>query len=129
MAIGGILLEVTGDLEPIDGKTVANTKIFDESDLPSGNHISPVFVTVETYAADSISLTAIFSVGTNSPNYDNILAAHAVKPVAGLAELVPLQNAQMIDSETDVYVRVQRAASGTELTFVVGMGRLQYTVQ
>jgi len=129
MAIGGILLSVTGDREPIDGKSVANTKIFDESDLPSGNHISPIFVTVETYTADSISMTAIFSIGTNSPNYDNILAAHAVKPVAGLVEMFPLQDAQMIDAETDVYARVQRAASGTDLTFVVGMAHLQYTVQ
>ncbi len=85
-----------------------------------------MLVTLETITADNVTETAIVSMGTNSPDYDNIYAARAVVPVEGSVETIVLPASQIINSG-GIYVRVIRAATATDLTFVFGLGYIAYT--
>jgi len=124
MAINTLGFNVSGEYAPIDGTTPGSTKIFQV--LASNSHLSPFLLTFETFDVDSIAETAIVSIGTNSPDYDNILAAYPINTNALTVESHALKSAPIFVNETDIYTRVVRAANGTTLTFVVGVGYLAY---
>lgn len=109
---------------PIDGTVEAATQLAG-SLTGSGQHLTATRLLVETIDVDSITETAIISIGTNSPNYDNVVAAHPVRLEPMSLETVPIPHSKMI-TEGSMHVRVVRAASGTELTFNAGIDVLNY---
>lgn len=123
MAVGSMGFNHSGQDAPIDGTSVASTTIYSPG---GGLSVSPIFLTFETVNVDAVTLTAIVSVGTNNPDYDNILFAHGIKPVEGAMETVQLPSAQSFSGGVDVKVKVVRAASGTDLTFCAGIGYLAH---
>lgn len=125
MAYGFQSLAVTLEPTPIDATSTGSTQI--SGDVSgSGQHFVPLRAIVETVDVDAVTETAIISIGTNSPVFDNVLPAHAIKPVAGAVEMIPLWASQVITANP-LKVRVIRAATGTDLTFVAGIECLNYS--
>ena len=123
MALKSFNFGVEGQADPIDGTSTGSTLIVEDA----GNvHLSPVLLTFETISVDSVTETAIVSVGTNYPNYDDILLARGINPVEGVIETVFLPSSLIFNTKPEVYVRVVRAATGSDLTFVVGLGSFSY---
>jgi hypothetical protein len=81
-----------------------------------GPRIAPIRLVVETLTADSITETAIISMGFNSPDYDDMVRGHAVNPVAGAVDVVQLPPRPVVGTGS-LHARVTRAASGIALTF------------
>ena len=104
---------------PMDGTSTGTAELSSFGANP--DHIlSPIAMIVETIEADTVSETAVISMGTNSPDYDNIVKAYAVNPVAGTVVSVPLGVAPLIfnnNTAFSLYARVRHAATATDLTF------------
>lgn len=71
------------------------------------------FQPLEAYAhiatEENVAIGAVVSIGTNEPDYNNIVSA---KSIGGLLGFVPLQvqlNLPLIEPETDIKVKVNQA--------------------
>lgn len=117
-------LDWMGPTSPIDATTAGATSL-GGSITGSGQHIAPTRVVIETVEADSVSETAIISIGFNSPDYDDVIRAHAINPVEKTIEVVPLPPAKFIEAGA-MHVRVIRAATATSLTFVPSFECVNY---
>jgi hypothetical protein len=126
MAIGLYGPAITGDLDPTDVTSPTSVKLVDETGIPSGGHVSPLFATFETLVADTVTETAIISIGTNYPDYDNILPGYGVCLVQGSVETVPIQRSQMVNDSTDIYARVVRVATASDMQVMIGLGFMAY---
>jgi hypothetical protein len=125
MAVITFFPDVVGQNAPIDCTSTGATKIFE-----GGNDlfICPLFLSFETLEVDSVTETAIVSVGTNYPNYDNMLRAHGIKPEALALETIQLPSTFSFEGPVDIYVNVVRAASGTALTLIPAMGLFKHGI-
>lgn len=122
MAAESMGFSQSGQDAPIDGTVTGSTVIYSVGSL----YVSPMFLTFETISSDSITETAIVSIGTNSPNYDDILSGHGLQIAEGAMETVQLPISRSFQGPLDVYVRVVREATGTEFTFTAGIGYLAH---
>jgi len=102
----------------MDGTAVANSAAL--TGEISGNGFAPLRLIVETTEADAVTETALISIGFNSPDYNDMVLAHAVNPIAGVVEAITLPPRPMALSGS-LHVRVFRAATGTALTFVANL--------
>lgn len=97
---------------PIDGKTLGQTKI---QPAVSTNYI-PLLVSLETVSISGVVTLPLVSVGTNSPNYNNIMTLTTL-PSAASVITVPVVAGQIFNNQ-DVYVNVGVAGVGTgSITF------------
>lgn len=102
----------------ISGTSTGNTTLCNsESD-----EIHPFAINIETTSASGVVTPAIISIGTNSPNYNNIVSMTTVPTSAGTAKTVLLDSAYtVIPNSTDVVVKVGTAAIGTSQNFKVAI--------
>src|SRR6266404_1796312 len=78
----------------------------------------PVLIVIEMVVATGIGTSAVITVGTNSPTYDNILAAKSPGLIPNAAEVgAPLASGVSIAPSTDVKANVTVGAIGVSGTF------------
>lgn len=84
---------------------------------PSGApvHSYPFVVMCHVIDEDNVLTPAVISVGTNSPNYNNIVNAQSVGGAVGVTVLPVVSQGVAIDPETDLRVNVVVAAIPTLL--------------
>lgn len=124
MAYGFQSLGVTLDGTPVDAASSGATQISGDI-VGTGQHFSPLRVIIETVEVDSVTGTAIITIGNNSPDYDNVLSEHAIRPLSGNVEIIPLTQSKVITAGA-LKVNVRTPANATELTFVAGVECLNY---
>lgn len=110
----------------IDLKSTGATRIYEGS---ASFLVSPIAVAIEVVESDSASNNPVISVGTNNPDYDDLVEAFAVSLVEGTTVVIPLNVTRLLPASTDIYVNVLRAASGTTLTAVVSVNLLTSQIE
>jgi len=71
----------------------------------------PNSVKIEPVEADGVIVSAVVSIGTNSPNYNNIVAACAIPSGLSIDEL--LVNAIKVPEDTDIVVKATTNSTAT----------------
>lgn len=97
----------------VDGKTVGNTLIFTTDAVKT---FVPVSINVTITSVSGLSLVSTVSVGTNSPNYNNICAAALLTGLDSNKETLQLPligNLSAIAPSTAVYTRVSIGSTAT----------------
>ncbi len=110
----------------IDGKSVADTTIADVGSADASGVLAYTHVLIVTRTLTSVTSAPTVSVGSNSPNYDNLLPATALTALTGTAPKLmvvkALDNAVPSNPTTlgfPVKCRVSVGASATAWTFNV----------
>lgn len=111
----------------IDLTTPGATKIWDGSFAGVGEVFAFRDFVVITKESDSATVNPVISIGTNSPNYDNIVEAFAVSLVEGRMDVIPVRDMGVVaPADTDVYMNVKQAGTATALTGFVAFGAHRY---
>lgn len=100
---------------PINGLSAGSTKIANAI----GTDFTPIEVSVEVVTANpllGVLTGCLFSIGTNSPDYNNILPAMLLPLYENKALTIPLVAARVYNNE-EVYCKVSSVGVGDELTF------------
>ena len=98
-----------------DGTTTGTTLITQTTDSGEYN-FQPLQAYAQVTQEQNVLTPAVVSVGTNSPNYDNIVSA---KSIGGAVGMIPLQieaDLPKIGSEIDIKVKVNTACIPNPLT-------------
>lgn len=97
---------------PVNGKVVGNTLL---GTVPAGKTFIPVKATYTLTAISGLSLVATVSVGSNSPNYNNISAATALTLLNALGVTVnlDLSSPASIPEGGEIFARVSVASTAT----------------
>jgi len=109
-------LFLVGSTDDIDAESTGSTVITDTED----DQCHPMVAQIEAVEVDTVITPAVISIGTNSPNYDNIV------PVAYLG-VVPfvVQNftisAVRVPANTEIKARVVTASIATAHKFRVAL--------
>lgn len=104
----------------VDGTAVAATKIFTTNN--QGQSFFPQFIRIITESANTVTIPAIITVGTNGASYNNILTTTTLTSLitTNLFINLPLSLAiALIPANTDVYVNVTTGATAVGLTIGV----------
>jgi hypothetical protein len=102
----------------IDGKATASTKIC----TTSGTRFTPVSLIVECTNVDTFAVAASASVGTNSTDYNNVLAITAFTGVGVLNSTLQIPISALstsVAAVTDIYLKITTGATATTLTLKV----------
>jgi hypothetical protein len=99
----------------INGLFSGVTDLYDPADHSNG-FLVPVMVSFETKTVTSVTATAIVSVGTDSPNYDDLIPCHKISLIAGRVDNMVIPISKKTTSK--VRLNVFSAGSGTTLSFV-----------
>lgn len=97
----------------VDGKTVGNTLIFTTDAVKT---FVPVSINVTITAVSGLSLVSTVSVGTNSPNYNNICGAALLTGLDSNNETIQIPliaNLNAISAGSQVYARVSIGSIAT----------------
>lgn len=97
---------------PVNGKVVGNTLL---GTVPAGKTFIPVKATYTLTAISGLSLVATVSVGSNSPNYNNISSATALTLLnaLGVTLNLDLSSPASIPAGGQVFARVSIASTAT----------------
>lgn len=71
---------------------------------------------VQVTAEENVLTPAVISIGTNSPNYNNIVSGKAIGGQVGILPLQVQVNLPVIEPETDIKVKVNTACVAVPLT-------------
>lgn len=102
----------------VDGTSIGNTLIFT---APPSNRIIPVAVSFYLLNAVGLSVVSTCSIGTNGPNYNNILGATALTGLTANTTLVGTALTGLFSSVApgaDVYCRVSVPATATTYNII-----------
>lgn len=105
----------------IDGKTVGNTLIhtLEESTL----NFYPTQVIVRAVNISGAAVKPTITVGTNSPNYDNIASGNVLNSITSLLGITTqpqtVSTSPALSAGTQIYVRVTGVPVATNYTFKV----------
>lgn len=110
---GNNLYNVTYKVDNIDLTSLVATKIVTTA-AGSGIFI-PQNLIIRCTAANSVSVAASVSVGTNSTSYNNILAISALTGVtsSGLCIQIPCTLFTQVAATTDIFIKVTTGITGT----------------
>lgn len=100
---------------PADGTETGTTQITQTTDSGEYN-FQPLQVYSQVVLEQNVLTPAVVSIGTNSPNYDNIVNA---KSIGGAVGMIPLQiqsDLPQIGSMVDIKVKVNTACIPNPLT-------------
>lgn len=98
-----------------DGAATGATLITQTRDSGEYN-FQPFRVQVRIMQAQNVLTPAVVSVGTNDPDYNNIVSAKSVGGVLGCINLLTETNVLAVAGETDMKVKVNTAAIPVPLT-------------
>jgi len=102
----------------VDGKSLASTTIVNTGD----GEFHLMGIHVETTNASGVLTPALISVGTNSPNYDNLVALGTVGTLTDRNLFLSISSNNIrVPANTDIKVRVVTAAIGTSQNFRIAM--------
>lgn len=114
--------------DPIDLTAGGAVKIWDGSLSGAGDIFAFRDLVVIVTDSDSATVHPVISIGTNNPNYDNIVEAYAVSLVEGRADFVPVRDPRVVAAaDTDVYVNVKRTATASSLKALVAFAAHRYS--
>lgn len=99
----------------VDGKTVGDTTVVNTGD----GEFRVASISIEPINVAGLVLPATVSVGSNSPNYNNILTLSTVGGIADTISVVLPNGSKVIPANTDIKVRVVTAATATTQNFKV----------
>lgn len=91
-----------------DGTQTGTTHITQTTDSGEYN-FQPLEVYVQVTQEQNVLTPAVVSIGTNNPDYNNIVSA---KSIGGAVGMIPLQiqpNVEQVAGETDIKVKVNTA--------------------
>ncbi|HLT41324.1 MAG TPA: hypothetical protein VKZ95_01360 [Sphingobacteriaceae bacterium] len=97
----------------IDGKTIGNTPIFT---TPAGKRFIPTSCNIRLVTVSGLTLVSTISIGTNPPNYNNILGATLLTELSSVNQVITnvLSGAySSIAPSTTVYCRVSIPSTAT----------------
>lgn len=111
----------------IQGTSIGNTAIYAEAANAPGQVIIPVQLLIVTRSLDTVTAAPTISVGTNSPNFNNLMAATLLSDltaslrtkVVDVAANAPI--AQCNGNLVTINVRVSVAANAVDWRFDVGL--------
>lgn len=113
--------------DSIDLTTPGAVKLWDGSFAGVGEVFAFRDFVVITEESDTATTHPVISIGTNNPNYDNIVEAYAVSLVEGRADVVPVRDPRVVAApDTDIYVNVKQEATAVTLTAYVAFGAHRY---
>ncbi len=108
-------------LTGIDGKTTGSTEI----DTTSASlRFVPMFIQIEPTTATAVVVPSSISIGTNSPNYNDILAITALTGLTSsniMLQLTPAALSSSLAASTGVFVKVTTGATATTFTLRVSI--------
>lgn len=132
--ITGIVLDlITGNINgliggamyiaSINGAQSSNySQFFQESDTQF--NFEPLLIQIEVESATGIISVPAISIGTNGPNYNNILSTMSLTGLTAVGThtvVFPSPGSMEALYGTDIYVNVTSVAVGTELTLSVDL--------
>lgn len=112
--------------DSIDLTSTGATKIWDGTLSGTGEVFAFRDIVVIVTDSDSATTNPVISVGTNNPNYDNLVEAYAVSLVEGRADFVSIRDPRVAAPDTDVYVNVKRSGSASSLEAIIAFGAHKY---
>lgn len=98
-----------------DGAATGTTLVTQTRDSGEYN-FQPLRVQARVTQAQNVLTPAVVSVGTNDPDYNNIVSAKSIGGVLGCISLLTEANVLTVDPETDMKVKVNTAAIPVALT-------------
>ena len=107
-----------------NGAATGNTLLTRTRISESGQQFHPFQVFCKVITATNVTVGATINVGTNSPNFDNIVVAQLIADPARTFELTALASVlTQLPADTDINIRVVTAATGASpvLTFRVAI--------
>lgn len=115
MAFTRNLIEYESDSDA-DGTTVGNYTITTTVNNAGHPNFDPLLVIARISAQANILTGATVNVGTNSPNFNNIVSAQPLGGVLGVVVLPLANGATTVPLNTTITVRVSVAATPVPLT-------------
>lgn len=118
-------VDARGSVSAIDGKATGATLVLTTED--AGQRFYPTSLRVTATAADTVAVPAAISIGTNSTDYNNVLAITTLTNLitTNLAVNIPLSLLAAITGSvapaTGIYVKVTTGATATTLTLRVDL--------
>ena len=105
----------------VDGKTAGNTSIYTLE--PSNLNFYPTQIIVRAVNIDTAIIKPTISIGTNSPNYDNIATGSLLNTVTSLLGITTqpqsVSTSPALAAGSQIYARVSLAATAAAYTFKV----------
>lgn len=97
---------------PVDGKIVGNTLL---GSVPAGKTFIPIQASFTLLNVAGLALVSTASIGSNSPNYNNILGATLLTGLSTQGEVIgmDLGNPSSVGASTDIYARVSIGSTAT----------------
>jgi hypothetical protein len=112
----GVLVES----DSIDAESSGSTVVVEtDNDLTGTQTIYPTLFIFETVTASGVTKNARISVGSNSPNYDDMVDSHRISTTAGNFDVVAVERSPKIVHPGEIRVNVFDPATATALTFRV----------
>jgi hypothetical protein len=107
-------------MEGLDATSTGDT-LFDTT---GGQYFYPLTLSISVTDIAGLVTPAVISMGTNSPNYNNIVAATTLTGLNAVNKILTVNVASLITSvppETEIYVRVSVASVATTFAFRASM--------
>lgn len=108
----------------VNGVAVGNTLLTRTRVSEGGQQFNLFLAFCKIINAANISVGATFSVGTNSPNFNNIIPAQTMVGPIRTFQIATIANPQLaVAEDTDINIRVSVAATGggAVLTFRIAL--------
>lgn len=111
----------------IDLTSAGATAILDDG---IGQHIVVLAARIDVLDIDDLVTPPVISIGTNSPDYNNILKDYAVTTEENKSHLLmlPCEDLPLLVAVDDVYVNVKVPADATTFSAIVSVGLGSYSL-